>query len=130
MLRAKCTGVSGATPWQRVANENAWASITIAPNGNLAGATVKFQISHTPPAEQEPFRYGLKPNPVRADAAPIDFAYQNINDATGAALTGDIDAVGFYDFATRIGGVYGRIVWSGGDADDTSFDIAVNTQMV
>jgi len=129
MLRHICKGAAGASPWRNVANENAWASITITPDSEFNGASVKFQICHGDPEPNPTFRHGLSANPQKMPPQPIEFGYANINDATGTALSADIDAPGFFDLATRIGGVYGRVVWSGGD-EDTVIDIAVNTQMV
>lgn len=129
MLRHKCKGAAGASPWKSVANENAWASITIEQDGVMGGASVKFQICHGDPDPNVPFRYGTSANPQKKIPQPIEYGFANIIDSGGDALSADIAAVGFYDLATRIGGVYGRIVWSGGDTT-TDFDIAVNTQMV
>ena len=129
MLRHKCKGASGQSPWRNVANENAWASITVAQESVMGGADVKFQICHGDPNPNPTFRHGLTANPQKIPPKPIEYGFANINDATGTALSADIAAPGFYDLATRIGGVDGRIVWSGGD-ETTDMDIAVNTQMV
>jgi len=122
MLRAKLTGAAGETKWKNVANENAWASITVTPNSVFGGAKVKFQITHEDPYPNSAYRHSLQTQAPKEPPTGIDYPM-------GDSIPDGIIAPGLYDLTSRIGGVYGRIVWSGGDTT-TNIDIAVNTQMV
>jgi len=117
---------AGFTPWRNVANESAWASISVSADSNFgAGAKLKFYITHEYPHPniKPAFQDSRVPTDIaRSPAKPIEYPM-------GDSIPDGIEAPGLYDLTSRIGGVWGCIGYSGVD-EDTNIDVAVNVQMV
>lgn len=136
MITEILRGASGQTPWKNVANENAWSALLAF--GTFNSAVIKFQVSPISNNMKLPValnNYGLQSLGFSDDVVRyFDYPANPQSYWTGLGEEGvyvkeGISASGVYSIRDRIGGLYGRFSWSGGDENTLIYAQAV-TQMV